>query len=142
LVYNTIYYWIYFRKTTVRYGVHSNQFQGDYKRVLTVCSAGILRSATAAHVLCQRPFNFNTRNVGTASYALIPLTDDLILWADEVVCMENEHKNAVYNKMMSMDLYKPTFVLDIEDIYEYRNPKLVKLIKERYKIVTNSPGQE
>jgi predicted protein tyrosine phosphatase len=37
------------------------------------------------------------------------------------------------NKMMDMDLYKPIFVLDIEDIYEYRNPKLVKLIKERYK---------
>lgn len=115
------------------HGVHSNQFQGDYKRVLTVCSAGILRSATAAHVLCQKPFNFNTRNVGTAPYALIPLTDDLILWADEVVCMENEHKVHVMNKMMDMDIYKPIFVLDIEDIYEYRNPKLVKLIKERYK---------
>jgi predicted protein tyrosine phosphatase len=124
------------------YGVLSNKFQGDYKRVLTVCSAGILRSATAAHILCQKPFNFNTRNVGAASYALIPLTDDLILWADEVVCMEEEHKNAVYNKMMSMDLYKPIFVLDIKDIYEYRNPKLVKLIKERYKKVTETPGQE
>lgn len=124
----------------MRYGVHSNQFQGDYKRVLTVCSAGILRSATAAHVLCQRPFNFNTRNVGTAPYALIPLTDDLIMWADEVVCMENEHKNAVYNKMMSMDLYKPITVLDIEDIYEYRNPKLVKLIKQRYRERTDDKG--
>ena len=124
------------------YGVHSNQFQGDYKRVLTVCSAGILRSATAAHVLCQRPFNFNTRNVGTAPYALIPLTDDLILWADEVVCMENEHKNYVMGKMMDMDLYKPIFVLDIEDIYEYRNPKLVKLIKERYKDRTTKPNED
>ena len=124
----------------MRYGVHSNQFQGDYKRVLTVCSAGILRSATAAHVLCQRPFNFNTRNVGTAPYALIPLTDDLIMWADEVVCMENEHKNVVMNKMMSMDLYKPITVLDIEDIYEYRNPKLVKLIKQRYKERTDDKG--
>jgi predicted protein tyrosine phosphatase len=124
----------------MRYGVHSNQFQGDYKRVLTVCSAGILRSATAAHVLCQRPFNFNTRNVGTAPYALIPLTDDLIMWADEVVCMESEHKIHVMNKMMDMDLHKPIVVLDIEDIYEYRNPKLVKLIKQRYKERTDDKG--
>jgi len=124
----------------VSYGVHSNEFQGDYKRVLTVCSAGILRSATAAHVLCQRPFNFNTRNVGTAPYALIHLTDDLIMWADEVVCMENEHKNAVYNKMIDMDLYKPIIVLDIEDNYEYRNPTLVKLIKQRYKERTDDKG--
>ena len=118
------------------YGVLSNRFQGDYKRVLTVCSAGILRSATAAHILCQKPFNFNTRNVGTAPYALIPLTDDLIMWADEVVCMENEHKVRVLNQMMEMDLYKRIVVLDIEDIYEYRNPTLVKLIKERYKART------
>ena len=118
------------------YGVLSNRFQGDYKRVLTVCSAGILRSATAAHILCQKPFNFNTRNVGTAPYALIPLTDDLIMWADEVVCMENEHKVRVLNQMMEMDLYKPIVVLDIEDNYEYRNPTLVKLIKERYKART------
>jgi predicted protein tyrosine phosphatase len=114
------------------YGVHSNQYQGDYKRVLTVCSAGILRSATAAHILCQEPYNFNTRNVGAAPYALIPLTDDLIIWADEVVCMQNEHKVHVLNKMMEMDLYKPIVVLDIEDIYEYRNPTLVRLIKEQY----------
>ena len=126
----------------MRYGVHSNRFQGDYKRVLTVCSAGILRSATAAHVLCQRPFNFNTRNVGTAPYALIPLTDDLIMWADEVVCMENEHKVHVLKKMMEIDLYKPIFVLDIEDIYEYRHPTLVKLIKERYKDRTTGPNED
>jgi len=126
----------------MRYGVHSNQFQGDYKRVLTVCSAGILRSATAAHILCQRPFNFNTRNAGTAPYALIPLTDDLIMWADEVVCMESEHKIHVLNKMMEMDLYKPIFVLDIEDNYEYRNPTLVKLIKERYKDRTTKPNED
>ena len=119
------------------YGIHSNSYQGDYKRVLTVCSAGILRSATAAHVLCQRPFNFNTRNVGTAPYALIPLTEDLIQWADEIVCMESEHKVHVLNRMMDMDLYKPIIVLDIEDNYEYRNPTLVKLIKERYKDRTN-----
>ena len=119
----------------MRKGVHSNKFQGDYKRVLTVCSAGILRSATAAHILCQRPFNFNTRNVGTAPYALIPLTEDLIQWADEIVCMENEHKAHVVNKIMEwgFPFMKPIIVLDIEDIYEYRDPKLVKLIKERYK---------
>ena len=119
------------------YGIHSNSYQGDYKRVLIVCSAGILRSATAAHVLCQKPFNLNTRTVGTAPYALIPLTEDLIQWADEIVCMESEHKVHVLNRMMDMDLYKPIIVLDIEDNYEYRNPTLVKLIKERYKDRTN-----
>jgi predicted protein tyrosine phosphatase len=114
------------------YGVHSNSYQGDYKRVLCVCSAGILRSATAAHVLCQYPYDFNTRNVGTAPYALIPLTEDLIQWADEIVCMESEHEIVVRQKMIEFAFNKPIITLHIEDIYEYRNPKLVKLIQMKY----------
>ncbi len=116
----------------MRYGVHSNRFQGDYKRVLCVCSAGILRSATAAHILCQDPYNFNTRNVGTASYALIPLTEDLIQWADEIVCMEPEHEVYVRNKMIEWLFSKPIITLHIEDIYEYRHPELVHLIQTKY----------
>lgn len=113
-------------------GIHSNSFQGDYKRVLCVCSAGILRSATAAHILCQEPYNFNTRNVGTASYALIPLTDDLLQWADEIICMEPEHEIKV--KIMLEDLMytTPVVTLHIEDIYEYRDPELVRLIQTKY----------
>jgi predicted protein tyrosine phosphatase len=116
-----------------RMGVHSNSFQGDYKRVLTVCSAGILRSATAAHLLCGDPWNCNTRNAGTASYALIPVTEDLLMWADEIVCMEAEHAIHVRDKMMEwMVPAKRIIILNIEDIYEYRNPELVRLITEGY----------
>ena len=117
-----------------RKGIHSNSFQGDYKRVLTVCSAGILRSATAAHVLCGDPWNCNTRNAGTAPYALIPVTEDLIQWADEIVCMESEHAIYVRNKMMEWGFAfeKPIITLHIEDIYEYRNPELIRLIEEGY----------
>ena len=42
----------------------SNRYQGEYKRVLCVCSAGLLRSPTAALVLSQEPYNFNTRAAG------------------------------------------------------------------------------
>ncbi len=114
-------------------GIHSNSFQGDYKRVLTVCSAGILRSATAAHVLCGDPWNCNTRNAGTASYALIPVTEDLLMWADEIVCMESEHAIHVRDKMMEwMIPEKRIITLNIEDIYDYRNPELIQLIKDGY----------
>ena len=114
-------------------GIHSNSFQGEYKRVLTVCSAGILRSATAAHLLCGDPWNCNTRNAGTASYALIPVTEDLLMWADEIVCMESEHADYIRTKMMDwMVPGKRIITLHIEDIYEYRNPDLIQLIKEGY----------
>ena len=114
------------------FGVYSNMHQGDYKRVLTVCSANMLRSPTIAHVLSAEPYNFNTRSAGTHSYALIPVTEELLFWADEVVCADTEHALWVRNKMMDLNLDKPIVNLQIEDIYEYRNPKLVELIKERY----------
>jgi predicted protein tyrosine phosphatase len=114
------------------YGVHSNSYQGNYKRVLTVCSANMLRSPTIAHVLSAEPYNFNTRSAGTEPYALIPVTEDLLMWADEVVCADTEHALTVRNKMMDWVIDKPIIDLKIPDIYEYRNPELIELIKERY----------
>ena len=114
------------------YGIYSNSYQGDYKRVLTVCSANMLRSPTMAHVLSAEPYNFNTRSAGTAGFALIPVTEDLLVWCDEVVCADTEHALYIRDKMMEWMLDKPVINLNIPDIYEYRNPELIELIKERY----------
>ena len=116
----------------MNYGVHSNEYQGDYKRVLTVCSANMLRSPTIAHVLSAEPYNFNTRSAGTAGFALIPVTTDLLMWADEIVCADTEHALDIRNKLMDYNLDKVVINLGIPDNYEYRNPDLIKLIKERY----------
>ncbi len=115
-----------------RFGVYSNMYQGDYKRVLTVCSANMLRSPTIAHVLSAEPYNFNTRSAGIAGFALIPVTEDLLYWADEIVCADTEHAIYIRDKLMHYNFDKPIINLEIEDIYEYRNPKLIELIKERY----------
>ena len=45
-----------------RDGVVNNPYQGKDKKVLFVCSMGILRSATAARIYANR---FNTRCAGT-----------------------------------------------------------------------------
>lgn len=107
--------------------VSQNPYQGDYKRVLCVCSAGILRSASTAVVLAQDPFNYNTRSAGVEFYALIPVTEVLLAWADEVVCMTKDHENKL--KLITK---KPIKCLDIPDSYEYRNEDLMKMIKENY----------
>ena len=44
----------------------SNPWQGDAKRVLCVCSAGLLRSPTAAKVLYDE-YGYNTRAAGLAT---------------------------------------------------------------------------
>lgn len=108
--------------------VTKNSYQGKYKKVLCVCSAGCLRSPTAAVVLSHAPFDFNTRACGIdPDFAIIPITDVLIEWADEIVCMTQEHKADL---LQMTD--KPIVCLDIPDNFEYRNPKLMKLVKEQY----------
>lgn len=105
-----------------------NPYQGKAKKVLCVCSAGLLRSPTAALVLSQEPYNFNTRACGLVQeFALIPLDMVLIEWADEIVCMEEKQHRVVVEKTEKLVL-----CLAIDDDYQYRDPQLMKLIQERY----------
>lgn len=112
-----------------------NRYQGAYKKVLFVCSAGLLRSATAAHVFSAEPYNFNTRTAGVAlEYALNPVNEALLEWADHIFLMEQEHYDTLEEGFGSevMDDYKAKMtVLDIPDRFEYRNPKLIALLKEK-----------
>lgn len=121
-------------------GVLFNAYQGKHKKVLTVCSAGCLRSPTAAHILSSEPFNFNTRCAGTSQeYAIIPITDALIVWADVILCMDefqqrqiNEMQNKLAAEYEAFD-YKQVINLDIPDNFDYRNPKLVEIMSEKFK---------
>lgn len=115
-----------------RLGNIKNPHQGDSKKVLCVCSAGLLRSPTAAVILSQEPYNFNTRAAGISQeYALIPVDQVLLEWADEIVCMDGNQAKSIKKMMRKMEP-KPIINLKIPDIYEYRDPELIKLIKERY----------
>ena len=112
-----------------------NRYQGKYKKVLFVCSAGLLRSATAAHVFSAEPYNFNTRTAGVAiEYALNPVNEALLEWADHIFLMEQEHYDTLEHSFGSEDMadYKAKMtVLNIPDNFEYRNPKLISLLKEK-----------
>ena len=114
------------------YGVYSNSYQGDYKRVLTVCSANMLRSPTIAMVLSMPPYDYNTRSAGIHSFALIPVTEELLFWADEIVCADTEHALTIRDRLMELNLDKPVVNLRIPDNYEYRNPELIMMIRRRY----------
>jgi len=105
-----------------------NKYQGKFKKVLCVCSAGLLRSPTAALVLSESPFYYNTRAAGLSEeYALIVVDDVLLEWADEIVCMEQSQK---YKLMDMTD--KPIICLEIPDEYAYRNISLMEIIPQRY----------
>jgi len=117
---------------------YDNVWQGKTKKVLCLCSANMLRSPTMQVVLSMPPYDYNTRSAGTYDFALIPLTDELIGWADEIVCADTEHVKKATEMMQSCGEDKPVVNLRIPDNYEYRNPELIGLIKKRYdEIVLN-----
>lgn len=111
-----------------------NPHQGPYKRVLCVCSAGLLRSPTAAYVLSQEPYRYNTRAVGVdADHALVPIDRVLLAWAHEIVTMEPHQERRVMELLDEHDIAHPKLVcLGIADNFGYRDPELMRLIEERY----------
>ena len=109
-------------------GVVSNPYQGKDKKVLFVCSMGILRSATAARIYANR---FNTRCAGTYSDALIPLSPILVAWADEIVFVNKENFEMFAKSVDDVSHYNIT-VLDISDEYEHMHPKLIEEFEKQY----------
>jgi predicted protein tyrosine phosphatase len=107
---------------------YNNPYQGTDIKLLFVCSAGLLRSATGANYYAKR--GYNTRNCGTHKYALIPLSVNLIAWADTIIFVNEE------NHLVAMETFQPSdwdatikekaVVLDIPDQYEYNHPALIE----------------
>ena len=110
----------------------SNRFQTPAKRVLCVCSAGLLRSPTTANVLHQE-YGFNTRAAGIVKeYALIPVDEVLIEWADEIVWVEQEKFDEGWEMFKDVLKHKKNVILDIPDIHQWNDPELRVTIKKQY----------
>ena len=115
------------------YNIH-NESQGNIKKVLCVCSAGLLRSATLQNTLI-REYGYNVRNCGTEeSYALIPISEALVLWADEIVFVSKSNYRSIQLDLEELNMPKEKiFILNIPDIYNFNDPKLVEICKQQYK---------
>lgn len=101
------------------------QKQQTFPRVLFICSAGLLRSPTAAYVAAG--LGYNTRAAGCEHYALIPVTEQLLAWADKVFVMTEDQKERFYK------MNDKVKVLGIKDDYEYRSSELVTIIETKLK---------
>lgn len=116
-----------------RLSVVKNPYQGEFKRVLCVCSGGVLRSPTTAWILSNLPYNCNTRSCGTEDYALVKLDEALAEWADEIVVMTKEHEIKVRKFLESFGGVEAKIIcLGIPDNFAYRDEELQKLIRKAY----------
>lgn len=106
---------------------HNVSAQTDQPRLVFVCSADMLRSATGAKAFANR--GCNTRACGTHDYALIPLSANLIAWADRLYFAhrENWHKAlgvfAGKADLLAM-LQEKAQVCSIPDVYDYDEREL------------------
>lgn len=118
-----------------RYGAVHNPFQGPDKKVLFVCSMGILRSATGARLYAHK---YNTRSAGTYDEALIQVTPMLLNWADEIVFVNRHNYDQLRTYLADNDqrlleeVTNKSKVLDIPDQYEHMHPELCKAFEEQY----------
>ncbi len=111
----------------------SNPHQGSFRRVLCLCSAGLLRSPTAALVLSGHPWGYNTRACGVdAAYALIPVDEALLTWAHEIVCVDTEIKEMLLAEFPDAGENRLIVTLNIPDRYPFRDPELIDLIRKQY----------
>lgn len=118
--------------------VIKNSYQGNATKALCVCSGGVLRSPTAAWILSNEPFNFNTRSCGDKDYALIPLSEELVTWADEIVVMDEWHAKSVQEKLVEAGYepgYREIHVLNVPDDYDFKNPELVQIMSDKFRAI-------
>ena len=95
-----------------------------------VCDQNRLRSPTAKALFENDP-RVEVRAAGVRSEAIVPVTRELLEWADLVLVMERSQRNLIHKRFK--ELYASTRIvcLYIEDEYEFMDPVLVRLLRER-----------
>lgn len=93
-----------------------------------MCGWNIDRSPTAEDLLRNRK-GFEVKSAGTRIGARNLVSKELIDWADIVLVMEEEHKQAL--KLIDPEAEKKIIVLGIEDYYKRGDPRLVKILEEK-----------
>ena len=111
----------------------TNPNQTLVKKVLTVCSAGLLRSPTLANVL-HKEYGYNTRSAGAnKEYALVIADEALLTWADEIVCVESEVFGLLCTEEnLPILADKRVLVLDVPDMYQWGDPELERIALKQY----------
>jgi predicted protein tyrosine phosphatase len=99
-------------------------------RLLFICSQNRLRSPTAEQIFAAYP-NTEAASAGTDNDAEVPVTAELIEWADIIFVMEKTHRNKISEKFRRHLKGKRIVCLNIPDEFEFMDPTLVSLLKAK-----------
>ncbi len=93
-------------------------------KILFICNQNENRSKTAEELFKSKHL---TRSAGL--YNKKPVSDKQISWADVVIVMEEEQRSEIAKRFPMLYLQKRILCLDIPDIYNHNDSKLVDQIK-------------
>lgn len=93
-------------------------------KILFICNQNQNRSKTAEELFKGK---FETRSAGL--YNEHPVTEKELSWADVVVVMEDEQRKELSKRFPKMYMKKRIISLDIPDIYDYGQKKLIDELK-------------
>ena len=100
------------------------------KRILFLCSQNKLRSPTAEAVFSEHS-SVDVDSAGLNNDADVPLSVEQIEWADLILVMEKAHRSRLNRKFSKALGGKRIVVLNIPDDYDYMDPALIDLLKQR-----------
>ena len=101
-----------------------------WPKLLFVCSVNKLRSRTAEEIF-RGIQGFHVRSRGTEANARVRIAAGDLGWADIVFVMEPRHRERIRQKLRRELEGKRIVCLHIPDEYDYMDPALVELLKER-----------
>lgn len=103
---------------------------GPVLKVLFVCEANRLRSPTAETIFRGYP-SIQVKSAGVGKEATIPVTIELLEWADLIFVMEKRQRNIIHSRFKEIYQRKRIFCLYIPDEFEFMDPDLIELLETK-----------
>ena len=98
-------------------------------KLLVVCSQNKWRSPTA-ETIYRHDRRFAIRSAGLSKSSPHLLTPGDLAWADVLLYVEKEHLEKI-KKIFPNTTLPRTINLDIPDDYQYMDPELIEILKEK-----------
>tara|TARA_Y100000034_G_scaffold89696_1_gene107978 strand:- start:2159 stop:2464 length:306 start_codon:yes stop_codon:yes gene_type:complete len=95
-------------------------------KLLFICNQNENRSKTAEEIFRNK---FETKSAGL--YNKKPVNEEQLSWADKVIVMDDEQRSEIAKRFPKQYIKKQIISLNIPDIYNYNNPKLIKLLNSK-----------
>jgi len=111
------------------------------RRIVFVCSANRLRSPTAEKIFSSHP-GVDARSAGVGKEAAVPVSAELLEWADLIFVMEKRHRNMIHSRFKEIYQRKRIICLYIPDEFEFMDPDLISLLEEKVTPYLLASGEE